>query len=252
MTSDVRIIKIGGSVLTDKTKAGAICGPAVHRIAQDIAAAQSCAPLIIVHGAGSCGHPEAAAWHIQAGVTKENAPGIAKTHEAVSALNAGFVAALQSAGVPAVGFHPFEAALAGGGRLVFCGLEQIRALLSVGLVPVLHGDVVMDLERGACIVSGDQIVPFLAKALCAADVGIVTETGGVLADGAIVPKITRETVAALDFSTQSGGADVTGGMKGKIDELLLLADAGIPSHIFAPEYVTNYLEKIAYPGTTVQ
>ncbi|HJJ48094.1 MAG TPA: isopentenyl phosphate kinase [Methanocorpusculum sp.] len=251
MTNNIRIIKIGGSVITDKTKQGEISGAAVRSIAQDLAACID-SPLVIVHGAGSCGHPEAAAWHIQDGVTKENAPGIAETHEAVTTLNINFVASLQNAGVPAVGFHPFEAAFAEGGRLVSCGLAQIQTLLSLGLVPVLHGDVVTDAKRGACIVSGDQIVPYLAKELGAAEVGIVTETGGVLAGGKIVPLITRDSAAGLDFSIAASGADVTGGMKGKIDELLRLADAGIPSRIFAPQYLKDYLKGTTFPHTGVQ
>jgi Predicted archaeal kinase len=151
-----------------------------------------------------------------------------------------------------VEFHPFEAAFAENGRLIAFGLEQLQALLAVGLVPVLHGDVVMDSVRGACIVSGDQIVPWLAKALGASEVGIVTETGGVLADGGIVPLITRENAARLDFGIPQEGADVTGGMKGKIDELLSLADSGIPSRIFAPAYLKDYLKGTNYPHTRVQ
>jgi Predicted archaeal kinase len=73
MTSNVRIIKIGGSVLTDKAKQGFVCGPALQETAKDLAAAPA-GGLVIVHGAGSCGHPEAAAWHIQDGVTREMPP----------------------------------------------------------------------------------------------------------------------------------------------------------------------------------
>ena len=32
-------------------------------------------------------------------------------------------------------------------------LDNIKLMLKNGLVPVLHGDVVMDLELGACVLS---------------------------------------------------------------------------------------------------
>ena len=249
--NNLRIIKLGGSIITDKTRPGIINRDAITALATTIAQFNT-SPLIIVHGAGSCGHPEAAAWKIQAGVTKENARGIFETHQAVSALNREVVQALRSAGLEAVSLHPFGCSFAEDGRLCFAGVEQISALLKMGVIPVLHGDVVMDKVRGACIVSGDRIVPYLAVALQASDVGIITLTGGVLSKtGTIVPEITRESVKTLDLGGFDGGADVTGGMQGKVAELLDLADARIKSHIFAPEYLKEYLTGEDYPNTTV-
>ena len=241
------ILKFGGSVITDKANPGVIRSGVIAELAAAVAAANN--PAVIVHGAGSLGHPEAKAYGIADGVSKENARGVYVTHTAVSRLNAEVVAALREAGVEAVSFHPFSSALAENGRLVFCGEEQISCLLAAGIIPVLHGDVVLDRTRGGCIVSGDQIVPYLAKALHAEAVGIVTATGGVLADGTIIPEITRETQVAFHSAET---ADVTGGMQGKVEELLALAESGISSHIFRPEMLAAFLAGNPCGGTLVK
>ncbi|MDV0442721.1 isopentenyl phosphate kinase [Methanorbis rubei] len=249
--SEITVLKLGGSVVTKKSETGVIDTVRIRELAAQIAPVAKSVPLVIVHGAGSCGHPEAKAYHIQDGVTNENAEGIAVTHFAVRRLNEEFVAVLREEGVDAVCMHPFCSSLAQNGRLLYSGEEQIKAMLRLGVVPVLHGDVVMDTIRGAVIVSGDQIVPAMAKALGATRVGVATDVPGVLSEGSVVPVITRENVGSIDLG-DSSNTDVTGGMRGKVEELLLLADAGISSHLFHISRVMDFLEDHEHGGTTVR
>ena len=249
--SEITVLKLGGSVVTKKAEAGVIDTARIRELASQIAPIAKSVPIIIVHGAGSCGHPEAKQYRIQEGVTTSNAKGIAVTHFAVRRLNEEFVAVLREEGVDAVCMHPFCTSLAKDGRLVYSGEEQIKALLALGVVPVLHGDVVMDTVRGACIVSGDQIVPAIATALGATRVGVATNVPGVLSGSTVIPVITRENVGAIDLGSSSS-SDVTGGMRGKVEELLLLADAGIPSHLFHISRVMDFLEGQEHCGTIVR
>jgi isopentenyl phosphate kinase len=124
-------------------------------------------------------------------------------------------------------------------------------MLMLGMVPVIHGDVVMDLSRGACIVSGDQLVRYLAVALKINRVGLATDVPGVLDKDVVVPHITRKSVSALQIGS-SHYTDVTGGMRGKIDELLSLADAGIRSDIFHVSRVPDFLKGSGHGGTIVR
>lgn len=249
--SEITVLKLGGSVVTKKSEPGVINTARIRELAERIAPVAKSVPLVIVHGAGSCGHPEAKAYHIQDGVSRENAEGIAVTHFAVRRLNEEFVSVLRECGVDAVCMHPFCSSLAENGRLVYSGEEQIKALLALGVVPVLHGDVVMDTVRGACIVSGDQIVPAMARALGATRVGVATDVSGVLSGTSIVPVITRDNVGGIDLG-DSANTDVTGGMRGKVEELLLLADAGIPSHLFHISRVMDFLGGRDHGGTLIR
>lgn len=242
------IIKLGGSVITDKASEGVINTKVLGELAEVLASVTG--PLVIIHGAGSLGHPEAKRWGIADGVTAENAEGVYETHEAVSRLNEAVVAALRSAGINAVPFPPFASALTENRRIVYAGEEQIKELLSAGIVPVLYGDVAADKTQGACILSGDQIAPYLAAALGAERIGFVTASGGVLQDGTVVPEISRKTADSVAFFN-ADRADVTGGMKGKIAELLLLAEFGIESQIFAAEDLAAFLSG-ENPGTRIK
>ncbi|NLM28835.1 MAG: isopentenyl phosphate kinase family protein [Methanomicrobiales archaeon] len=246
--TEIVILKLGGSVITDKSGGCVIDHARLREIAGQIA--QNAQALVLVHGAGSCGHPEARRYRINDGLDGENVPGVYHTHAAVSRLNAAVVDALRDAGVEAIGIHPLALALAECGRLVSFETRHIAEMTGHGIVPVLHGDVVMDRQRGACIVSGDQLVTRLATALGSRRVGLATDVSGVLQNGSVVPCIDREIAERLDIGG-SGNTDVTGGMRGKIEELLALADAGTDSHIFHVSNVGRFLAGAGHGGTIV-
>lgn len=245
------LLKLGGSILTDKSADCAINRESLATIAAAVAAART-EGIVIVHGAGSCGHPEAKRYHLDEGASAGQTEGIYVTHRAVSGLNAEVVASLREKGVAAIGVHPLHVGLADNGRLVAFESRHLEKMLSLGMVPVIHGDVVMDLSRGACIVSGDQLVRYLAAALDVSRVGLATDVPGVLdGGGRVVPAITRRTVPSLHIG-DSKHTDVTGGMRGKIDELLGLADAGTGSDIFHVSRVADFLAGAAHGGTRVR
>ena len=244
------ILKLGGSILTDKSADCAINRESILSLAGSIAGAKTDG-IVIIHGAGSCGHPEAKRYHLDVGATAGKTEGIYVTHRAVSGLNDAVVSALRERGVAAAGIHPFHVAVADNGRLIGFECRHLEKMLALGMVPVIHGDVVMDLSRGACIVSGDQLVRYLAVALKISRVGLATDVPGVLDGGVVVPEITRKTVPAIRIGS-SNHTDVTGGMRGKIDELLGLADAGIRSDIFHVSRVPDFLSGSGHGGTMVR
>jgi len=243
------LLKLGGSVITDKGGDCSIDHDRLSAIAADVAGAQP-AELVIVHGAGSCGHPEAKRYRLDTGAKAGHAEGIAVTHHAVSSLNAYVVSALRTQGVEAVGIHPLHAGYAENGRLVAFETRHLDTMLALKMVPVIHGDVVMDHTRGASIVSGDQLVSYLSGKLAVRRVGLATDVPGVLDGGKVVPVITPATVNALRIGS-STHTDVTGGMRGKISELLGLASAGIGSEIFHVSRVQDFLMGRDCGGTRV-
>lgn len=161
---DRTILKLGGSVITEKGSgdAGIVREETLSKVARALRE-HSDIPLLLIHGAGSCGHPQAQQYNIQSGVTRENRQGIYETHLAVSELNNMVVRFLRKEGIEAIGVHPFEGMVASDGELSGYCLDHLNLMISLGMVPVLHGDVVMDVHKGACIVSGDQLVRVLAE-----------------------------------------------------------------------------------------
>ena len=245
------MLKLGGSVITDKSGDCRIDTGRLKEIAAAVAGAgDGNVQILIVHGAGSCGHPEAKRYRLDLGADRASAEGIAVTHRAVSSLNAAVVSALRDAGIEAAGVHPLHAGFADGGRLVSFEHRHLDRMLALGMVPVIHGDVVMDASRGACIVSGDQLIRFLALPLSMRRVGLATDVPGVLAGTEVVPVITPETFSRIQIGS-SNHTDVTGGMRGKILELLDLAKAGIGSEIFHVSRIPDFLAGKDCGGTRV-
>lgn len=208
--------------------------------------------LLIVHGAGSFGHPEAFAHGLARGADRGNREGIFLTHQAVCTLNQMMVRALREAGVEAIGIHPMAGSFARAGRLESMEIRPLRILMDIGVIPVLHGDVVMDAVQGACIVSGDQIVRYLAEKSGFSRVGLATDVPGVLdPSGRVMERITPATAGGIS----TGGSqhtDVTGGMGGKIRELLELAEIGIQSEIFHVSRLPEFLRGNPHGGTLIR
>ena len=250
---DLTVLKIGGSIITEKSSQTPKALPdEINRIASEMAANRG--NLIVVHGAGSFGHPLAREYRL---TEQFDIEGVIETHRSVRKLNNMVVDALNRAGMPAVPVHPFSSFLLDNGRISEMFGANISVMLKRGMVPVLHGDVVMDATRGAAVLSGDQVVPYIAQKLGAESIGIASVTDGVLDDkGHTVPVITPASFNEVKIHIGgSSHTDVTGGMLGKVTELVDLADrSGISSRIFnasIPGNVRAFLDG-ATPGTLIQ
>lgn len=240
-----KILKIGGSAITDKAKADCVRGEEIERIAGEIS--DQASGLVLVHGAGSFGHIPAKKYGLPGKFSSE---GLRVTHASVAELNRIVVEALSKAGVDALPVHPLSCVFLKEGRIEKMEVDFIKEMVARDIIPVLHGDVAMDSSRGAGIVSGDQLVPYMAKALGAETVALGTDVDGVLCNGAPLKEVTRETLPEIESCfTQGPGTDVTGGMRGKIIELLDLADAGTTSLIFNAR--ENGMVKRALSGEAV-
>jgi isopentenyl phosphate kinase len=76
------IVKLGGSLITDKERPSTVRHQVVTRLAREIAAARRGRdqPLIVSHGSGSFGHAAAAKHELHRGVTDPGqVPGVAVT-----------------------------------------------------------------------------------------------------------------------------------------------------------------------------
>ncbi len=107
----------------------------------------------------------------------------------------------------------------------------------MGFVPVIYGDVVPDLDESIkiCVLSGDQIINYLGenlkpkRVILGSDVdGIYTKNPKKYDDAKLL-----NTVTSCDDLIAEGSlnVDVTGGMNGKLTELIELAQLGVESEI---------------------
>jgi isopentenyl phosphate kinase len=243
------ILKLGGSVITDKDRREALDGPALDRAADAVADALAgdLSDLVIVHGGGSFGHHYAS----EHGVSKTNGSGDAaaavEIHGAMKTLSDFVLARLHDRDVPAVPVHPFSAAFRSGEADLTLVTEQVETMLGEEFVPVLHGDVVAHEDEGVTILSGDEVVTAVAEGIDAERVGFCSTVPGVLDDGDdVIPEIGSYDEVA-DCLGASDATDVTGGMAGKVRVLL---DLGAPATIFGPDDLRDFLAGES-PGTRI-
>jgi isopentenyl phosphate kinase len=116
----------------------------------------------------------------------------------------------------------------------------------MGFVPVLYGDVVLDMEDKIkiAVLSGDQIVKYLAENLKPEKVVLGSDVDGIYnkdpkkySDARLLKVVTSYNDLESADSTQT--VDVTGGMGGKLTELLELTKIGIESEIINASHDNN-------------
>ncbi len=224
------VVKLGGSVITDKRgDRPRIRRQTLSRLAGELAAAPRGRIVAVVHGAGSFGHGPVLRAGIHRGArTRAQRLAWAEIQVRQNELDAAVCLALQQEGLPAVPCQPSALATLRGGGLEHFHDGAVRALVAQGMVPVLYGVPAADQRQGCAILSGDVLAPELALRLGASRLLLATDVDGVFdADPHRDPNAQRFTNISgdnwADVEAAIGGsrsADVTGGMRGKLERLL--------------------------------
>jgi isopentenyl phosphate kinase len=241
------VLKLGGSVVTEKADPESVDEAALAAAADAIGDADVGA-LVVVHGGGSFGHHHAAAHGVSTTDSTHDPAAVADVHGAMKRLNRRIVDALLARDVAAVPVHPLSlCARDSEGRLELPP-ASVETLLEEGFVPVLHGDLVAHAGRGTTVVSGDELVTTLARSLAADRVGMCSTVPGVLdSGGEVIPRVAayEDVAAALG---ESEATDVTGGMAAKVRALL---DLGASAFVFGPDALAGFLRG-ADVGTRIE
>ena len=223
-------LKLGGSLITDKTGVEKVHHESVRRLAQEIAAARvenDDLQLLIGHGSGSFGHVAAAKYGTRSGVhTAVQWHGFAEVSSAASRLSKIVTDALLAAGVPAISFQPSATAVCEDGRITQLSTTSIHHAFEHNLVPVIHGDVAFDTKRGGTIISTEEVMMALAAELRPSWLLLAGITDGVYDNQQqVIPTITATNFAQIQPALSgSHGTDVTGGMASKVRMMLDLVE----------------------------
>ena len=235
------ILKIGGSVITEKkNNAKKIRRKVLERLAKEIISAKKKKnfSLIIIHGVGAFGHVVAKEFKLDQGYkNRSQINAIAETYIDLKKLDLEVIKIFKKTGLNIVPFQPSCAWTLNNKRLRDVNVDIIKKYLDLDLVPILHGDILMDNKIKFSILSGDQMIYRLAKELKADRVVMGTDVDGVFDSdpktnkkAALYTIINKNNVQKITVN-ETDIIDVTGGMSGKINELLRLAETGIKSEI---------------------
>lgn len=258
------VVKLGGSVITYKGGRPRVRSTVVHRLAHELAAASD--DLVIVHGGGSFGHPEAATWGLHgegagAKIPKARlARGARRVNEAMSRLNDQVLAALRKAGLEPKALPGGVVAELRDGKLTSFDVTPFRSAFVDRLVPVTYGDAALDSKRGHAIVSGDALAFALAKRLRPRRVVFVTDRDGLYSappgerGASLAKRLGPRELSALGATGGDGRHDVTGGMAGKVKAIARIVGLGTPVVVvngLVAGRLKDALRRKAIVGTTV-
>jgi isopentenyl phosphate kinase len=223
------VVKLGGSVLTNKSGRGAprFLAARAKRLCRSLASVHRKSDLIIILGAGSWGHPQALRHRVGQRVLRGAARARASKEisSSVAELRGRFCSIALAAGLPVV---PLAAhAVAGGGRGSSFTLEPFRWMAESGLVAVTGGDVVPDPRKGLRILSGDEIAERLVAALHPRRVVFATDVQGIWVKGRVAPRLSRAELKRV-LPTVDAGRDATQGMRGKLEQAQRILLQGVP------------------------
>ena len=255
-------LKLGGSLITDKTGFEQIRSDVLERVAGEIAAALQADPtlrLVLGHGSGSFGHTHASQHGTRDGVDSAAGwHGFVAVSDSALRLNRIVVQALLKAGIPAMSISPSASVVVQDGVVQTMAIGSLTAALDAGLVPVIHGDVAFDQVRGGTILSTEEVMGHLVTKLAPQTILLAGETRGVYdVNGDVIPRITPQNFDEIKGALGgSRGADVTGGMAAKVQDVLDLAIArpGMQVRIFGglePGVIERILHDDGFESGTV-
>jgi len=244
---NIVLLKLGGSLITDKAKPFTPRTDVLKRLAEEIHSARrnSDIKLVVGHGGGSFPHIPAKEYQIHKGVIgPESYRGIVKVQDAAARLNRIVVHELIEAGENAFSINLSSCCIAESGSIKYMYPEPMKKLLSCNMIPVPYGDVSVDLKLGYSILSTEEILRHIAKELkdtrfrpkriliCGVVDGVFTGNPEKDSNAKFIPEITPQNIGEIEsYLSGSSGIDVTGGMALKVKKMLEIARFGIESEI---------------------
>ena len=255
MTNNLIFLKLGGSLITDKTRPRTVRPDVLKRLCEEIASARKRDPnllLLLGHGSGSFGHVAAKEYKTRDGLplTPPSQPpptegrsqfsplrgeleggkywfGFSEVWHEARTLNVHVMDALRAAGIPSMALPGSASVIARDGKVAAWDVEPIRRALENGIVPVVYGDVIFDEIRGGTILSTEDLFMHLARKLRPQRILLAGLEDGIYADFPVrKQRVTRVTPQSFDELSASIGAsagtDVTGGMDSKVRQMLAL------------------------------
>jgi isopentenyl phosphate kinase len=232
---ELALVKIGGSVITDKSRPFFLNHSHLDRLTSALASYGG--RLVIVHGGGSYAHPIAKKYGLTPEPVKIDPKGVTLTRLAVLTLHNEIVLSLLKAGVSAYSIQPLC-------LLQGSTAEILNAVLSSDLTPVTYGDVIST-EEGSYVISGDTLMRIIASSLRPHRVVFIVDVDGLYDTNPKSGRLLKEVSPNwLPQHTGEAGLDVTGGIVGKVKEAQKIASMGLDVYFVNGLYPERVLKAL--------
>jgi len=238
--NEIVLLKLGGSLLTDKDKPFSIREDVVKSAIQQIIDANK--QLILIHGGGSFGHPLAKEYSISAGFDSSiphQILGLTKTHQSMNKFNSYLVNLFLEKNYPALSIQASSIFIKDSLKISTQSIDIIETALDLNILPILYGDIILDKQGSFSIISGDQIIFELCENLKKYQISkviFVMETDGIYINDEdpnqkkekLATKLYLRDLENLNLADLGQKIDVTGGIQGKINSIKEICKYNIP------------------------
>lgn len=228
---NIVLIKLGGSVITDKNVPYKARPEVIKRLAKELKKVKGVS-MVLAHGSGSFGHTSAKEFGGKKGYKSKW--GIAKVARDAMEINRIVMDILIQERLPAISLRPMSMMMTSSGKLKSNFFEVVEETIIQGLIPVIYGDVILDKQWKSTIYSGEttlnQIGAYLMKkGFNVTKIIQVGETNGVYNDkGETIPSIKKKDWKSIRrYLFGRSNIDVTGAMNHKIKNALFISNKGI-------------------------
>lgn len=225
------LIKLGGSVITNKSVDSTAHVSVIARLAAEIKKAQEKykGRLVVGHGAGSFAHRPASKYQTKKGLINKNSLiGMSVVEDKARQLNAIVVGQFLTKKVSIFPFSPASFAFLDAKGGVKSYIDPLIGALDINAIPIVYGDVIMSKQTGFTIFSTEKVLSLIASKLrkdYRIRIVYVTDVNGVYdSKGKTILNITSSNFDQLKSAIAGAkNVDVTGGMLHKVDESLKIA-----------------------------
>ncbi|MBQ6341816.1 MAG: isopentenyl phosphate kinase family protein [Anaerolineaceae bacterium] len=229
----ITLLKLGGSLITDKNTPHTLRANVIHRLAKEIKSAwkPEQMPLIIGHGSGSFGHVPAKQYGTRSGVHNTTEwQGFAEVHSEATALNRMVTDIFREEGLPILSFVPMDNIRTNDGKVTGWDITPILQCISNHLIPLIFGDTVFDTARGGTILSTEDLFLYLSNKIDSPNrILLAGLEQGIWRDFPERTHLVRRIAAEEPDSSNilgSASIDVTGGMHEKVRLMKKLVSDG--------------------------
>ena len=235
----ITLLKLGGSLLTNKNKPFSIREDIVKTAVQEIIEANEC--LILIHGGGSFGHPLAKKYKIFNGFNKSipnQTFGLVETHQSMIKFNSYLINLFLERNYPALSIQPSSIYIKNGQDISNCSIEIIETVLDLNILPILYGDIILDKQGSFSIISGDQIIfelcgnlkkYLISKVIFTMEVdGLYIKDKDENTNYILVNECYSDELESLELADLGQKIDVTGGIQSKLAAIEQICKYSIP------------------------
>ncbi len=240
------IIKLGGSIITDKSEYRKFNEKIVENIVKILKVMNK--QMIIIHGGGSFGHIKSKEFGLPGPVSERTIEGMNIVHNDMVELNLKISRVFQDNNIYNISL-PVSS-------LVYDNIKNYNIFsryLTYGITPISYGDTYLH-GKDIGIYSGDNIVYDVSKRFMPDYVVFFSDVDGIFDKNPKTNPDARllKTISG-DFQHDIINADVTGGIIHKYKKMKSISDLGIPVYLINglyPERIYN-IGKNNFIGTVV-